>query len=48
MTCTFAAAGPLVPCSVSKLTFAPSASVLKPLAWIADWCTNRSLPARQG
>src|SRR3954470_23432683 len=43
MTWTFAAAGPLGPCSASYETFAPSASDLKPLPPMAVWWTKRSL-----
>src|SRR3954453_21728092 len=48
MTVTFVAFGPLGPLSASKVTFAPSASVLKPLPEMLLWCTNRSLPWSSG
>src|SRR5215218_3159649 len=48
MAWTLAAFGPLGPCSASYETFAPSASDLKPLPWIAEWWTNRSLPWSSG
>src|SRR5215207_1362722 len=48
MAWTFAALGPLGPCSASYETFAPSASVLKPLPWMAEWWTKRSLPWSSG
>src|SRR4051794_14283775 len=48
MTVTFVAFGPLGPLSASKVTFAPSASDLKPLPAMPVWCTNRSLPWSSG
>src|SRR5688572_33403568 len=45
---TFAAFGPLGPFSASYETFAPSASVVKPLHWMAEWWTKRSLPWSSG
>src|SRR5918998_2858752 len=48
MVWTFAAFGPLGPFSASYETFAPSASVLKPLPWMAEWWTKRSLPWSSG
>src|SRR5882724_1880190 len=44
----FAAAGPFCPCVTSKETFWPSFSDLKPEAWIALWCANRSFPPSSG
>src|SRR6056297_1280253 len=40
---TFSAAGPLAPSTMSNSTSAPSASVRKPSAWIAEWWTKQSL-----
>ena len=39
---TFSAAGPLAPWTMSNSTRSPSASVLKPLPWMAEWWTKQS------
>src|ERR671930_536587 len=45
---TLTALGPLSPASASYDTRAPSASVRKPLDWMALWWTKRSLPPSSG
>jgi hypothetical protein len=42
---TLIALGPFGPFSVSKLTWSPSARLLKPLPWMDVWCTKASLPS---
>lgn len=39
---------PLSPWATSNSTSWPSARLRKPSAWIADWCTNTSLPPSLG
>src|SRR4051794_37431035 len=45
---TLTALGPFGPSSESYDTRAPSARERKPLPWIAEWCTKRSLPPSSG
>src|SRR5256885_12931219 len=44
---TDSAWGPLLPCTISNSTRWFSRSSRKPLAWIAEWCTNTSGPDRK-
>src|ERR1700680_179324 len=45
---TFAAAAPLAPCTTSNSTRSPSARLLKPSPWIAEWWTKQSLLPSSG